>query len=189
MEKKVKEEKKEESLNFNPKDTLTKLAIIFGVICFCIITVILTKYFFVDKSYITENYSTDRKLVYLTLEGQEELTSTQKYISDLGYTMRYDTERFKVFKYRNKDVYRFINNEEVLVIVEKAELPKDCYVNSLQNLYNSCVKNIDDTMDEYYFYKNNNVYRILIKVPKTSEYAEGVMVRINYMINNFEIVG
>lgn len=187
--KKIKEEEKkiEEVSNEKPNIFLKKLLIFIGVLVLFIIIVFIMKYFFVDKSNIGINYSTDKKLEYITLEGEKELISTQKYISELGYNMRYDVERFKVFNYKNQDIYRFIDNERVLVLVEKSSLPSDCNAEPLENGYNNCYKYIDDTMDEYYISFNNKTYRIIIKTPGGKEFQEGVKVRINYMINSFGI--
>ena len=49
--------------------------------------------------------STDKQLEYLELEGQREMIMTQNYVSDLSYTMRYDIEKFKVFK--TKEISNF----------------------------------------------------------------------------------
>ncbi len=187
--KKIKEEEKkiEEVSNEKPNIFLKKLLIFIGVLVLFIIIVFIMKYFFVDKSNIGINYSTDKKLEYITLEGEKELISTQKYISELGYNMRYDVERFKVFNYKNQDIYRFVDNERVLVLVEKSSLPSDCNAEPLENGYNNCYKYIDDTMDEYYISFNNKTYRIIIKTPGGKEFQEGVKVRINYMINSFGI--
>lgn len=187
--KKIKEEDKktEEVTNVKSNSFQKKLLIFIGVLVLFIIIVFIMKYFFVDKSNIEINYSTDKKLEYITLEGEKELISTQKYISELGYNMRYDVERFKVFNYKNQDIYRFIDNERVLVLVEKSSLPSDCNAEPLENGYNNCYKYIDDTMDEYYISLNNKTYRIIIKTPGGTEFQEGVKVRINYMINSFGI--
>ena len=184
---KEEEEKIEEVSNEKPNIFLKKLLIFIGVLVLFIIIVFIMKYFFVDKSNIGINYSTDKKLEYITLEGEKELISTQKYISELGYNMRYDVERFKVFNYKNQDIYRFVDNERVLVLVEKSSLPSDCNAEPLENGYNNCYKYIDDTMDEYYISFNNKTYRIIIKTPGGKEFQEGVKVRINYMINSFGI--
>ena len=184
---KEEEEKIEEVSNEKPNIFLKKLLTFIGVLVLFIIIVFIMKYFFVDKSNIGINYSTDKKLEYITLEGEKELISTQKYISELGYNMRYDVERFKVFNYKNQDIYRFVDNERVLVLVEKSSLPSDCNAEPLENGYNNCYKYIDDTMDEYYISFNNKTYRIIIKTPGGKEFQEGVKVRINYMINSFGI--
>ena len=165
----------------------SKLIIFIGVIILLIISVFLMKYFFVDKSNIKENYSTDKQLVYIKLEGQDELISTQKYKSTLGYNMRYDIERFKVFKYKEQDIYKFIGNDQVLVVVEKSILPSDCNSEPLETGYNNCYKIINDNMEEYYLTSNSRTYRILVKCPNTSEYNEGVKARIKYMLGSFEI--
>lgn len=169
-------------------DKKGNVIIFIGVIILLIISILLMKYFFVDKNNIKENYSTEKQLVYITLEGQDELIATQKYKSTLGYNMRYDIERFKVFKYKEQDIYKFKANEEVVVLVEKSSLPTDCNSKPLETGYNNCFKIIDDSMEEYYLTLNNKTYRILVKCPNTPEYREGVKARIRYMLGSFEIV-
>ena len=183
----IEEEKKEEGKTPLEDNYQTKLIILIGVIILLVISVFLMKYFFVDKSNIKENYSTDKQLVYIKLEGQDELISTQKYKSTLGYNMRYDIERFKVFKYKEQDIYKFINNDQVLVVVEKSDLPSDCNNEPLETGYKNCYKMINDNMEEYYLTSNAKTYRILVKCPNTSEYNEGVKARIKYMLGSFEI--
>ena len=184
---KIKNNEKEQIKNLDNNSFFIKFLTFIGVVVLCIIIILIMKHFFVDKNNIGINYSTDKKLEYIALEGDKELISTQKYVSELGYNMRYDVERFKVFKYKNQDIYKFIENEQVLVLVEKSTLPSDCNADPLENGYNNCYKYIDDTMDEYYISSNNKTYRILVKTPGGTEYAEGVKVRIQYMINTFEI--
>lgn len=184
------EEKKEKNkiMVFDPKKSSTKVLLLLGTTILCLLSILIMKHFFIDKSFINTNYSTDRKLVYIQIEGQEELIATQKYISTLGYDMRYDIERFKVFRYKNHDVFKSLDDENVLIMVEKAILPGDCNSVPLEKGYNNCYKIIDKTSEEYYISYGNRVYRILIKTPGGFEYEEGVKKRINYMINTFEIL-
>ncbi len=179
--------KVENGKNFKEENYQAKLIILVGVIILITISVLLMKHFFVDKSNITENYSTDKQLVYIKLEGQDELISTQKYKSTQGYNMRYDIERFKVFKYKDQDIFKFIGNDQVLVVVEKSDLPSDCNSEPLETGYNNCYKMINDNMEEYYLTSNGKTYRILVKCPNTPEYSEGVKERIKYMLGSFEI--
>ena len=173
--------------SFDKNKPLTKLLIFLGTIILGILIILVMKHFFVDKNNIGINYSTEKKLEYIVLDGEKELISTQRYVSDLGYNMRYDVERFKVFKYKNQDIYKFVENESVLVLVEKSSLPSDCSSKPLENGYSNCYKFIDETMDEYYITSNNKTYRVLVKTPVDTEYTKGVKVRISYMISTFTI--
>ncbi len=158
-----------------------------GVVILFVIAFLLSKYFFVDKSYIKVNMSTDKKLEYITIEGQEELIATQKYVSDLDYSMRYDIEKFKVLKAKNQDLYKFLNDERVMVFVSKADSPSNCTSTGLDNNYNNCFIRVDDYTEEYYISSNGITYKVMVRTPNTTEYQEGVRVRIQYMLNSFEM--
>lgn len=164
-----------------------KILVFLGVAILFVAIVYLMNYFFVEKSYIKINISTDKKLEYIEIEGERELISTQKYVSDLNYSMRYDIDNFEVFKYKTQDIYKFINNERVLVVVEESLLPNSCSAGSLDMIYNNCYVKVDDYTEEHYISTNGKTYRITVKSPNTSEYESGVKTRINYMLSSFEI--
>ena len=166
---------------------LSKGLVILGTIILCVSLTLLSKYLFVDKSNIKDNYSTDKSIIYISIMGEDKLITTQKYISGLGYNMRYDNEKFKVFRYKNQDIYRFINNLDVVFSVEKAIIPEDCVYKSGSLGVVSCYKKISDTMEEYYLTTNNRTYKIFISCPNNYSFEEGVKVIIDYMIGTFEI--
>ena len=171
----------------NKSKGLLKIIIAICIIFICVCAIFFIKDLFKENGDTKLNYSTEEKEVTIMLEGQEESITTKKYVSDLGYSMRYDIDRFEVSKNKNQDVYKFIYNDEVIVFVEKSSLPKNCEKASLKNDYNNCHKYIDETKEEYYIYDGDKVYKVLIKTPGGTEYSEGVKVRINYMINTFKI--
>ena len=177
--------KKEE--NFTRNTLIMQILVVLGVIIMCVAVVLLMKHFFVDKSYIKINMSTDKKLEYIKVDGNEELITTQKYVSDLDYSMRYDMTKFTVFKYKEQDYYRIINNEKIVVIVEKSTLPNTCPDSSLDMEYNSCYINLDNYTDEYYISTNDKIYKITVKTPSASEYTSAVKTRIEHMINSFKL--
>lgn len=172
----------------NQNEFIMKLLVLLGVAILCFITIYLMKFFFVDRSYIKINMSTDKKLEYIKLEGQEELITTQKYVSDLNYTMRYDIENFTVFKYKGQDIYKFKNDERILVVVELSGLPTSCLSGTLNMEYNNCYVKTDNYTEEYYISTNGRTYKVMIKSLNTSEYISGVRSRINYMLKTFEMV-
>lgn len=173
----------------NGKNTIImKVLVVFGVIILCFALVYLMNYFFVEKSYIKINMSTDKKLEHITLEGERELITTQKYVSDLNYTMRYDVNNFTVFKYKHQDIFKFKSDDKILVIVEKSGLPNSCTSGTLDMEYNNCYVKIDNYTEEYYISTNGKTYKITIKSPNTTEYISGVKTRINYMLKSFEMV-
>ena len=183
----AKNKKNSNSKKGKKKTFLSKVLIFFGVIVLISIALFVMKYYFVEKSYIKINMSTDKKLEYIILEGEKELISTQKYVSDLEYSMRYDIDNFKVFKYKEQDIYKFLHNDMVLVVVEKASLPSSCSVSILETGYNSCYVKVNNFTEEYYISSNGRTYKVTVKSPDTTEYEEGAKVRISYMINSFEM--
>ena len=152
-----------------------------------IIVIYLFHFFFIRNSDINTNYSTDKKIEYITINGKEELLSSQKFISDLEYSMRYDTERFVVFKYRKQDFYRFKENERVFLVIEEADVPSPCVKSELETEYNNCYIKVDDSTEEYYLSSNKGSYRIMVKSPNVKEFNDGIKNRINYMITTFKI--
>ncbi len=173
---------KEKKNNF-----ITNLLIIAGVVVLCTTLIYLMKYFFIDKSYIKINMSTDKKLEYITINNKEELISTQKYVSDLNYTMRYDIDNFKVLKYRGQDIYKYKNAPRILVIVERTVLPENC-MNTSNSYYDSCIVEVDDYTEEYYISDNNKTYKITVKTPNLNDFEQNINARIDYMLKSFSIV-
>ena len=184
------EEAKKNTISKNTKKNIAimKFLTFLGVIVFFAALVYLMNYFFVKKSYLQINMSTDKKLEYMTFNGKEELVPTQKYVSDLNYSMRYDIDNFKVFKYKKQDIFKFLNAEKILVIVEKGTTPKNCSTSD-NEVYNSCMVTLDEYTKIYYVKENNNnTYKITVKTPDANSYKEEIKARINYMLNSFTII-
>ncbi len=191
----VKGNKNNSQKNTNKKSTNTKklskneiimkVLVVLGVIVLCVAIIYLMNYFFVEKNYIKINMSTDRKMEYINVGQEEVLITTQKYVSDLDYSMRYDTNAFKVFKYRNQDIFKYLDSEKVLVVVEKASLPEACS-NGGSSAYSSCVITVDNYTEERYISTNGEVYKLTIKTPSSSEYKDDIKSRISYMLGTFE---
>lgn len=180
---KISEAKKE-----NKNSIIMKVLVFLGVVIFCFILVYLMYYFFVEKSDIKINISTDKKLEYIMIAGAEELVSTQKYVSDLNYNMRYDINNFKVFKYKSQDIYKNLNDERILVVVEKSIMPTNCVSTPAENEYNNCYIKVDDYTEEHYISKSETVYKITIKTPGKAEYSDNTKTRVDYMLDSFEII-
>ena len=174
--------------NNSKNEVVMKTLVFIGVLIFCFIIIYLMYHFFVEKSDIKINMSTDKQIEYITIEGTEELIMTQKYVSDLGYSMRYDVTDFKVFKYKTQDIYKNLNDERVLVVVEKSQIPSNCTTITSTKEYNNCYIKVDNYTEENYISSKNQVYKITIKTPGTTEYLEGTRVRIEHMLNTFSIM-
>ena len=179
--------KPQESIEKNKNSIIMKILVILGVAILFFIIVYIMYHFFVEKSNIKINMSTDKQLEYLELEGQREMIMTQNYVSDLSYTMRYDIEKFKVFKYKGQDFFKNLEDERVLVVVEKSTMPTSCSAITVNTEYSECYIKIDNYTEEYYYSTNTKVYKITVKTPGTVEYIEGVKVRINHMLDSFKM--
>ena len=164
---------------------IMKFLTFLGIVVFFIALVYLMNYFFVEKSYLQINMSTDKKLEYMTFNGKEELVPTQKYVSDLNYSMRYDVDKVTVFKYKKQDIFKFIDAEKILVVIEHSDFPSRCNVNDLENDQNNCTVRVNDYTLEYYIQSGQTVFKITIKTPNGAEEDETNQKRIDYMINSF----
>lgn len=178
---------KEEVKKFPSNDFVRKAFIFMGTVFFILALLYLMNYFFIEHNNILVNMSTDKKVEYIKISGKDELITTQKYVSDLDYSMRYDVNNFTVFKYKTQDIFKFINEEKILVIVEKDAVPGNCSKTTLDNEYNSCVVKVDNYSKEYYISTNKVTYKITVKTPNTGADEENIMQRINYMLNSFEM--
>jgi len=135
--------------------------------------------------------SIDKKQEIIYLEGIKEEITTMKYISSLGYHLRYDIDNFSILKDENKDIYKTIN-PEVYVVVEISTIS---YEKLLKNNYEKDILNGIDTLyyiennKEYIYLKGNDkTFLITINCPNTPEYKEGFYSRIIQMLDNgFEI--
>ncbi len=177
---------KKNSNKKEPKNvTIMKTLVVLGVIVLCFAIVYLMNYFFVLKNDIKINMSTDKQMVNLKIGNKQEMITTQKYVSDLDYSMRYDINYFRVFKYKSQDIFKYLEAEKILVVVEKSTLPSSCS-NTGSNSYNSCVVTVDNYTEEQYIKTNDTVYKLTIKKPNASEYTNDIKSRIDYMISTFE---
>ncbi len=166
---------------------IMKVLVVLGVIIFCISILYLMNYFFIEHNDIKINMSTDKKVEYINIDGKDTLITTQKYVSDLNYNMRYDVNNFTVFKYHHQDFYKYKDAEKVIVIVEKSTLPNGCIVEDNDNEYSKCTLEIDDFTEENYISLRGNTYKLTIKSPNTNKYEESIKARVDYMLNTFEM--
>jgi hypothetical protein len=175
------------SKKFPSNDFVMKALLLVGMVFLGLSLVRVMDYFFVKNSNIGINMSTDKKVEYLALNGKEELVTTKKYVSDLDYTMRYDTDNFRVFKYKKQDIYSFLNNYGVALSVEKADVPSNCARATLDNEYASCYVMVDHFTEEYYFSKDKVSYKITIKLSDDEKNKELLKNEVKYMLSSFNI--
>lgn len=171
------------------KNKPNKFLVFLGVVVCLAISVYLMNYFFVEKNYIKINMSTDRKTEYITINGEDTLIFTQKYVSDLDYSMRYDTERIKVIKYKKYDIFKFIDAEKIFVMIEKSTIPDNCISSDIEFKYNNCAVKVDDFTEEYYISQNGKTFKITVKNPTKTTNDEIYKIIIDYMLNSFVING
>ena len=178
----------DEKVEDTKKDTFIMKTLVFLGTVFLIATLVYLMYFFfVKHSDIKINMSTDKKVLYMTFNGEEELVTTQKYVSDLDYSMRYDVKKISVFKYKDQDIFKFNDAEKILVVVEHAKVPSNCTSAPLDNSYNSCTIAKDDYTLEYYISLDNKTFKITVKTPNGAREDETIQKRIDYMLYNFSI--
>ena len=164
------------------KSIVMKILVVLGVIVFCTSIFYLMNYFFVEHNDIKINMSTDKKVEFINIDGEDTLITTQKYVSDLEYSMRYDVNNFRVFKYRDQDFYKYKEAEKVIVIVGKSVLPKSCAQEESGNEYSKCTLEVDDYTEENYISLNGKTYKITIKNPNNDDYQNNVKARVDYML-------
>ena len=193
----VKGNKNNSQKNTNKKSTNTKklskneiimkVLVVLGVIVLCVAIIYLMNYFFVEHNDIKINISTDKKIEFINIDGEDTLITTQKYVSDLKYSMRYDVNNFRVFKYRDQDYYKYKDAEKIIVIVGKSVLPKSCTEEDGDNGYSKCTLEVDDYTEENYVSFNGETYKLTVKNPNNDEYRNKIKARIDYMIKSFEM--
>lgn len=169
----------------NKNVVIMKILVFLGVAILFFITTYTMYHFFVEKSNIKINMSTDKKLEYLTINGQRKMIMSQNYISDLSYSMRYDIESFKIFKYKGQDFFKNLNDERILVVIEKATTPSNCSTITTNTEFNECYIKVDNYTEEYYYSANNKVYKITVKTPGFQSVDEDTKARINHMLESF----
>ena len=166
---------------------IMKVLVFLGVVMLCFAIVYLMNYFFIEHNDIKINMSTDKKVEFINIDGKDTLITTQKYVSDLNYSMRYDVNNFTVFKYHNQDFYKYKEGEKIIVIVEKSSLPKECKQKENDDEYSKCTLEVDDYTEENYVSLKGQTYKLTIKNPNTDEYKHKIKARIDYMLSSFEM--
>lgn len=173
----------------NENKAKKKLILLAGTIFLLLAIFISVYYFFFYRLNLQTNISTDKKIEFKQINGKKEQITTQMYVSELNYTMRYDIANFKAFSYRNQDIYKGIKNEDILIVIENSTVPSACS-NSTTNpksTYNQCEIIIDINTTEYYMYNKNNAYKITVNLPPLIEDQNHFDERIDLMLNTFKM--
>lgn len=175
---------------FEKDKSFKKRIIIFlGTIIFIAIAIAVMYYFFYQRVDLQMNISTDKQIEFVYLNGNKEQLTTQKYISDLDYTMRYDINNFKVFKYQSEDIYKSLHEDEVVIKVEKSKAPSSCSGTSagLTFAYSNCEVIVNSNMEEYYVYDSDKTYKITVNLPQSLKNTNNYYEIINLMLNSFHM--
>jgi len=99
------------------KKSLSTLIII---VLLSVIVIGLSSYIVIDK--INENKKYDDEITQMTiyLEGMEEKINVKKFKSILGFSIRYDIDRFEIFEEKSKVLINTIYSDDIIrVTVEK----------------------------------------------------------------------
>ena len=105
-----------------------KLIIFISTILLVILIAGLIYYFFFKKLDLRNNISTDKQFETIEVDGKKEQLVTQKFISGLGYSMRYDVDSYQVFKYNDSDIYKNIKDNNVGFPTLLYAIPNSCTV-------------------------------------------------------------
>lgn len=165
-----------------------KLIIFISTILLVILIAGLIYYFFFKKLDLRNNISTDKQFETIEVDGKKEQLVTQKFISGLGYSMRYDVDSYQVFKYNDSDIYKNIKDNNVVISVSKAKLPDACNLEKNEKFdYSSCelINGYDNL--EYYIYEKKNIYKIVVSLPQESKDVNNNEIIVNKMLNSFKI--
>lgn len=188
----------EEKINLSKEDvneifekdkSFKKKVIIFisTIILVCLIF-FLIYYFFFKKLDLINDISTDKSFETIEVNGTKEQLVTQKFVSSLGYSMRYDVDSYEVFKYNDSDIYKNTVDNNIVISVSKSKLPSICSLEKNDKFnYNSCelINGFDN--QEFYIYENNIAYKIVISLPQESKDKNNSEIILNKMLNSFII--
>ena len=166
---------------------IMKILVFLGVIILCFAIIYLMNYFFVEHNDIKINMSTDKKVEFINIDGDDKLITTQKYVSDLNYSMRYDINNFIVFKYRDQDFYKYKDEDKIIVMVETSELPNNCTLETENQGYSKCTLIVDNFTEETYYTRDKKTFKITVKNPNTRDYEKNIKPLVDYMLKSFEM--
>ncbi len=166
---------------------IMKILVFLGVIILCFAIIYLMNYFFIEHNDIKINMSTDKKVEFINIDGDDKLITTQKYVSDLNYSMRYDINNFIVFKYRDQDFYKYKDEDKIIVMVETSELPNNCTLETENQGYSKCTLIVDNFTEETYYTRDKKTFKITVKNPNTRDYEKNIKPLVDYMLKSFEM--
>ena len=171
-----------------PRNTIImKILVFLGVIILCFAILYLMNYFFVEHNDIKINMSTDKKVEFIDVDGNDKLITTQKYVSDLNYSMRYDINNFTVFKYHNQDFYKYKEEDKIIVIVETYKFTNNCTMETENQGYSKCTLTVDNFTEKTYYTQGKKTFKVTVKNPNTKDYEKNIKPLVEYMLKSFEM--
>ena len=142
----------------------------------------------------------EEKVTEMTIyiEGVEETINVKKIKSTLGFSIKYDIDRFEIFEEKDQLVIDTIYNDDLIgVTIEKSKSSYEeitTKLNSFEeislNKYKTArviTSNGGISTTQYYVNTKKGVYVISSYIPDSPEYIEGYGSRIAQMIETFEV--
>lgn len=144
--------------------------------------------------------SIDPQTETIIMEGVEESKNTLRYISSLGYSIRYNSDLFVVKKQDGFDVYSrevdyYTPNLYFKVEAHKTSFESEIekipsYEETTTNGYKTIYfeKDVEGVLETYYYIKADDGFFLIVSYyPNTTEYIEGIGRHIKDMIKTFKI--
>lgn len=143
-----------------------------------------------NTSSVLKDYQIDERSEKIIIEGEEEEITVRTYVSRLDFKVDYDIERFDPFIINSKTM-SFIFKENSSIYVNIENLDKDTYFEKYEKFTNGELPIISENQEcefTYKFLRANDTYLLITKsIIVGSEYAEGVGVRLDNIINSLYI--
>ena len=103
----------------------------------------------------------------ITLEGLEEEITVKKYLSNLGYSLKYDINTFKPERIGDVDKFTFIHDESIYLTIEKTLKSEHATIG----------------LEEYFKTDGTTYLKITVHSKDTPEHIEGINSRISHLID------
>lgn len=123
----------------------------------------------------------------ITIEGEVEDIVVKQYTSHLGYSFKYEPDKFNPIFLSNSNVLiNYILDSSMYIQIEKLSEEEYNYQFETLNEFEQIVD--DKYLETYSFIKfKNRFLKVTKRVINTSEYMEGVNTRMSYILNTLEI--
>lgn len=122
----------------------------------------------------------------IMIEGMEETFDAKIYSSHLGYSLKYQDDLFNISVLSNSSVVlNYINDDSNYIKIEK--LNQNDYYDAYNNYSGSY--SLDGYNYSCTFLRANGIYLKITKcINESSEYQEGLGIRMNYTIDSIDFL-